>query len=263
MEQMGGLAGPSSDTTGSVNPQIKSRFGETDDNGQRTTAQEERLEAYRRIAAERCERASAAARARAEEKLAMRRPKHVWWGFHYFWPPEVLNGTDELDPMDDVNFLQRVQALMQHERVVETFSIFDVDSSGTIDAKELRPVVTMVAPNLNEDAIAEMVASLDLNKDGEVDLWEFCVAIQRRTEGISVEDMRMELDEAFNQFDGNDDQEISEQEIRAVMTNPHTKHPLTEKEFQDMLTDLDQHGMSVRNGARIPKSLFRTHPAFK
>ena len=154
-------------------------------------------------------------------------------------------------------FLKRVQKLMQHERVVETFSIFDVDGSGSIDAKELRPVVEMVMPNHDQVVLDEMVASLDINKDGEVDLWEFCVAIQKRTEGISEADMKMEMDEAFNlfnssEFGGLGDGSVGEEQIRRIMQcAAGTRKQLTDDELESMLVELDKSNLSVRNGATI------------
>ena len=79
-------------------------------------------------------------------------------------------------------FMRKVQQLMQNERVVEVFSIFDVDGSGAISSKELRPLVQMAVRNPSPELVDDMVASLDINKDGEVDLWEFCVAMQKRAQ---------------------------------------------------------------------------------
>lgn len=246
----------------------ESRFAAMDENGFRSIQEEARLAAYGRLAAKKCDEAMEEASRRAEERKRTARPKHVWWGFHYFWPKEVLEGTAEKDALDDAEFLKRVQKLMQHERVVETFSIFDVDGSGSIDAKELRPVVEMVMPNHDQVVLDEMVASLDINKDGEVDLWEFCVAIQKRTEGISEADMKMEMDEAFNlfnssEFGGLGDGSVGEEQIRRIMQcAAGTRKQLTDDELESMLVELDKSNLSVRNGATIKLSDLRRHAAF-
>mmetsp|Transcript_2014 Transcript_2014/g.5671 ORF Transcript_2014/g.5671 Transcript_2014/m.5671 type:complete len:327 (-) Transcript_2014:738-1718(-) len=260
----GGLAAPSS--TRNRGPSITSKFGEVDENGFRSTEQESRLDAYAKLAAEKCEQAVEASTRRAEERRSARRPKHVWWGFHYFWPEEALAGKKEDDPMDDVHFLKRVAKLMQNDRVVETFSIFDKDGSGSIDAKELRPVVTMVLPNYDPALIDEMVEQLDINRDGEVDLWEFCIAIQKRTEGISEADMRMEVDEAFNHCFNPDEVtdltsvSVGEREMRRAMQACGKK--LSEAEFETLLKDFDVQGIPIRNGAKITLAQLRKHPAF-
>ena len=41
---------------------------------------------------------------------------------------------------------------------------WQVDGSGSIEAKELRPLVQMVVPNPNPKIVEDMVASLDINQ---------------------------------------------------------------------------------------------------
>ena len=107
---------------------------------------------------EKCAEAIAASQERAANRQ-LKRPPGVWWGFHYFWPHEKLHGESTTDVMDDVNFLRRVQQLMQNERIVETFSIFDVDHSGAINSSELTALVQMVEPQATPQMIDEMVSA--------------------------------------------------------------------------------------------------------
>ena len=79
----------------------ESRFAAMDENGFRSIQEEARLAAYGRLAAKKCDEAMEEASRRAEERKRTARPKHVWWGFHYFWPKEVLEGTAEKDALDD------------------------------------------------------------------------------------------------------------------------------------------------------------------
>lgn len=99
---LGGLAAskPSSSSSGEAEQESSALAGLV---SMRTKVSEERLEAYRKLAAQKCGEAVEAAKARADKKRMAKRPKHVWWGFHYFWPREVLEGTVEQDPMDDVH----------------------------------------------------------------------------------------------------------------------------------------------------------------
>ena len=39
-----------------------------------------------------------------------------------------------------------------------------------------------------------MVSDLDVNGDGEVDIWEFSVHMQKRMEGVTAADVKYELD---------------------------------------------------------------------
>lgn len=168
----------------------------------------------------------------------------------------------EEDPLDDLQFLRRVQQLMHNERVLETFSIFDVDGSGSIDSKELRSLVQMVMPNPSPKLVEEMVSSLDLDNDGSVDLWEFCVAIQKRSEGFSESDLALELDEAFRLFRTDESGNVDEAELRRVMQDAHTGSALTDDEFEHMLADLEKHKLSVRGGMKVKLQDLRGHAAF-
>lgn len=80
--------------------------------------------AYRRIAQERCEEAMAKAKQIAKHREKRGLPPGVWWGFHWFWPPELLKPKIN-DPLEDPEFLRKVFRLMNDETVVDTFAIFD------------------------------------------------------------------------------------------------------------------------------------------
>ena len=171
-----------------------------------------------------------------------------------------------MDALDDPGFLKRVGLLMQDERVVETFSVFDSDGSGAISINELRPLVHMMMPSANAMVVEEMVKNLDINLDGEVDLWEFCIAIQKRNESApvaSAADIKAEIDAAFELFGTGPDATIGEAELRSVMQDPVSKSTLSNEEFSDMLADLDRFGMSVKDGRRVRLQDLRMHPSFR
>jgi len=127
------------------------------------------------------------------------------------------------------------------------------------------------------------VTSLDINQDGEIDLWEFCIAIQRRHEGISFADVEAEIDAAFQLWgngdglvgqlalqkwahgeiaEGNDDVTVGQAELHEVMCGSGGS-VLSEEEFADMLADMDRRGMSVSSGKRVRLAELRKHPSFR
>merc|ERR1712216_185409 len=141
--------------------------------------------------------------------------------------------------------------------------IFDVDGSGTIDSKELEGLIQMIIPNPHPMLVQEMVTELDTNKDGEVDLWEFCVHMQKRTEGITTSDLKMELDAAFQLIQEDADGNVDEAEIKRMMQDPHTGAALTDAELNEFLDDLETRGMGVRGGKKISLRALRLHPCYQ
>ena len=58
--------------------------------------------------------------------------------------------------------------------VKPAFGKFDKDSSGTIDKSELKLLSAGLGHPLNDDQLEKALQDLDLNKDGVIDLDEFC-----------------------------------------------------------------------------------------
>ena len=53
----------------------------------------------------------------------------------------------------------------------------------------------------NKTDLDTILDELDINKDGGIDLWEFCVYLQRTRERRKIDDSNYELDQAFELFD--------------------------------------------------------------
>ena len=71
-----------------------------------------------------------------------------------------------------------------------------------------------------------------------------------------------EVDEAFLLlFGGSPD--VGEAELRQVMQGRCTTEEFTDDEFEGVLRDLEERGMSVRDGKRIPVERLRGHPSFR
>ena len=167
-------------------------------------------------------------------------------------------------------------------------------------AQELKGLVEMLVPNPLPTLVAEMIAELDINRDGEVDLWEFCVHMQKRAEGITLTDLeqevcrrspetrmrpnatecgrmrpnatecdrnvlsphRVQVDMAFKLFSADAAGHASEEELRRVMTNAGTGVGLSAGEFEDLLNDLSNRGIRRADGA-IDLRALRAHPCYE
>ena len=78
--------------------------------------------------------------------------------------------------IDFIEFLQMMKKMWAHvdDTLREAFEIFDTDGSGTIDAGEIRgAVLTLGEETFSEDDIDALVAGLDVDGDGQIDLEEF------------------------------------------------------------------------------------------
>ena len=56
---------------------------------------------------------------------------------------------------------------------MEAFSVFDTNTEGHFNARQLNDVAQMLKCNFSKDDIQEMIAVADLNGDGFIDYEEF------------------------------------------------------------------------------------------
>ena len=62
----------------------------------------------------------------------------------------------------------------QLEEYKEAFTIFDKDGSGCISVEELGNVFVTLGHECTEEEVADMVKSVDVDGNNEVDFGEFC-----------------------------------------------------------------------------------------
>ena len=260
---LGGIGGASSSSSASRS--LTSDLRAAADNSFYAKASTRTQEAYRKLAQDRCAEALANAAEVTKKKSRRKLPPGVWWGFHWFWPEHLLKERETMSPMEDPEFLKKVFRLMNDERIVDTFALFDSDASGSISSKELDGLISMIIPNPRPTVVKEIAAELDLNADGEIDLWEFCVHLQKISEGVTRTDLDMEMDEAFALFEPDDDGAIDEVELRRWFQESSSGCPLTEEEVVSLIGEVDTFfnlRPPLRSGGRIKLADLRRHPCF-
>jgi len=61
-----------------------------------------------------------------------------------------------------------------------SFEMFDKDKSGTISHGELKAVMRRFGQNLSDTEIRDMIRSVDIDKNNEIDFNEFCHLMKSR-----------------------------------------------------------------------------------
>lgn len=88
----------------------------------------------------------------------------------------------------------------------EAFTLFDKDNDGTIDSSELGTVMRSLGQNPTELEIAEMIARVDVDGNGTIELPEF---IQMMRKQLIDNENPNETEEAFKVFDKDGDGRIN------------------------------------------------------
>eukprot|EP00299_Pterocystis_sp_00344_P007177 c219_g1_i1.p1 GENE.c219_g1_i1~~c219_g1_i1.p1 ORF type:complete len:167 (-),score=52.85 c219_g1_i1:91-591(-) len=122
------------------------------------------------------------------------------------------------------------------EQFRESFSLFDKDGNGTIDAGELQQALNRVGNQHFElEAVQDMIKTVDVNGDSRIDFYEFVALMSR-----SIKTEKEELKDAFDVFDVDHDGKITAEEIRLVLTN--LGQDITTEEIKFIMDDVDIDG---------------------
>ena len=65
-------------------------------------------------------------------------------------------------------------APFQDEELWYAFKKFDLDNSDHISVNELRQILSNFGKNFTENQISDLIASVDLDRDGKMNFQEFC-----------------------------------------------------------------------------------------
>ncbi|KAJ4959163.1 hypothetical protein NE237_026274 [Protea cynaroides] len=163
-----------------------------------------------------------------------------------------------------------------HDKVEleRVFATFDKNGDGFITKLELGESLKNMGLLTTEEEVASMVADLDSNGDGLIDLDEFCKLYESMEKGRGRKDGEEEetevhddeerdLREAFAVFDGNGDGLISVEELGLVLSSMGLKKGFVIKDCREMISMVDMDGDGMVNFDEFKKMMMKkpTEPA--
>ena len=103
----------------------------------------------------------------------------------------------------------------QKDELASAFALFDRDKDGRVSTRELGAIMRSLGHPLSENELQQIINEADEDNNGTIEQDEFLAMMARRMNvGDSVEE---EIKAVFQQFDKNNDGQISAAELRYVM----------------------------------------------
>ncbi|XP_068652843.1 calmodulin-like protein 7 [Aristolochia californica] len=119
------------------------------------------------------------------------------------------------DPTTNISHIDK-------EELEMVFATFDKNGDGSITKRELQESLEDLGLFVTEEQISTTVEKFDSNKDGLIDLQEFCILYESMVKGEEDGGEGKELDdlkEAFDVFDENGDGLVTAEELGLVMAS--------------------------------------------
>jgi len=123
----------------------------------------------------------------------------------------------------------------QVEEIKEAFQLFDTDSSGAIDYKELKAAMKALGVQVKKEEMKKMITDVDADGSGSVEFPEF---LQMMTAKMGDNDTRAEIDKVFKLYDTECSGKISLANLKRVAKE--LGENLTDEELQGMLDHADR-----------------------
>lgn len=121
--------------------------------------------------------------------------------------------------------------------IVISFSLFDKDNDGSINAKELGTVMRALGQNPSVTELRAMVDEVDLDGNGVIDFEEFLEMIVKEMNKTDTEE---EMREAFKIFDRSGNGFITAKELKHGMV--YMGERLSDEEVEEMMREADSDG---------------------
>ncbi|RCV42866.1 hypothetical protein SETIT_9G249700v2 [Setaria italica] len=142
----------------------------------------------------------------------------------------------------------------KRKEIKEAFDLFDIDGSGTIDARELNVAMRALGFEMTPEQINQMIAEVDKDGSGTIDFDEF---VHMMTDKMGERDARDELFKAFRIIDQDRNGKISDIDIQrlAIETGEH----FTIDEVREMIEAADENGDGEIDLEEFMKMMKRTN----
>jgi Ca2+-binding EF-hand superfamily protein len=140
--------------------------------------------------------------------------------------------TDSTDTtrMDQV----KVKELMELKR---TFSVFDLDHSGSVDLSELGGLMQALGIGLDDDEKDNVMKEFDVSGDGNISFDEFFTYMNRRNQKIDPDEV---IRDVFEMIDQDGSGTVSKLEFQSTLEKLGTG--LKAREIEDLLREIDTGG---------------------
>ena len=121
----------------------------------------------------------------------------------------------------------------------EAFNIFDVESDGSIDSKQLIILMNSLKQYPSKKELDKILDEFNIDKNGLIYFNQFLKIMAKRLKDIK-EDEDRHLKNLFSSLDRNNNGLISIHEIRYIVT--HSSENISEKDIETIMKEADTDG---------------------
>ena len=121
----------------------------------------------------------------------------------------------------------------------EAFNIFDVESDGSIDSKQLIILMNSLKQYPNQKELEKILNEFNIDKNGQIYFNQFLKIMAKRLKNVK-KDEDTYLKNLFRSLDRNNNGLISINEIRYIVT--HSNENISEKDIEIIMKEADTDG---------------------